>query len=319
MTSSEKCNEFKQITENKAEILSKKLKHNVLHNRFDIYYNDKDYELYEVADCVIPVMIKKCLFWKQAILGVVLTEISKETMLKFCKFLFKKHNFTSISWKRSLIKLPYGIHSKAHNYWYIKLPATKEEFDNKLGSSTRYNSKRDVKNIIRDFGKMYIEHKENNEIPAGWIEQFFKWKMESYKHNYNMTAQEWLKKYHINSAYASFVNIDGVEQIVSLIFLNELGDNVYLDQISFIQEQKYRKYSFGVVLYYATICDLISRGKKMFYLAGGNYRYKENYNGICVKTYDCYVNVFIFTLYTLLIKLINIIKTKDNQSITKNV
>ena len=310
MTNSEQCNEFKQINENTAEVLAQKLQHNVLHNRFDIYYDGKNYELYEVGNFVIPVIIKKFLFWKRAILGLVLTEIPKETMLKFCKFLFKKHCLMSISWKRSLIKLPCGIHSKAHNYWYVKLPDAKEEFDNQLGSSTRYNSKRDVKNIIRDFGNMRIEHKQNNEIPTGWVERFFKWKMESYKHNYNMTAQEWLKKYHINSAFALFVNIEGIERIVALIFLNEIDDIAYLDQISFIQEQKYRKYSFGVVLYYATICDLISRGKKMFYLAGGNYRYKQNYNGICVKTYDSYINIFIFILYSLIEKLANLIKTK---------
>ena len=304
----ENCEEFRQISDNKEQILSQKLKHNVLHNRFDVYYDGAEYELYEVADGVIPVMIKKCLFWKQAVLGVVLTEIPKETMLQFCKFLFKRYRITSISWRRSLIKLPYGIHSKAHNYWYVKLPATKEEFDNQLGSATRYNSKRDVKNIIRDFGKMRIEHRENNDIPHDWVKQFFQWKMEGYKHNYRMTEKEWLTKYHINSAFALFVDIDGIEKIVALIFLNEIDDVVYFDQISFIQELKYRKYSFGVVLYYATICDLISRRKKMFYLAGGEYRYKQNYNGICVKTYDCYVNVFVFAMYLLITKIANFLK-----------
>ena len=305
MTNSERYSDFKQIEEKKTEVLAQKLKHDVLHNRFDIYYDGKEYKLYKVGDYVVPVMIKKFFLGRRASLGLVLTEIPKETISKFCKFLFEKYQLTSICWKRSLTKEPYAIR-KAYRYWYIKLPETKEEFDKQLGSSTRYNSKRDAKNIIRDFGNMHIEHKENSEIPDNWVQQFFQWKIESHNHDYKMTTQEWLKKYHINSASALFVNIESVEKMVALIFLNEIDDGAYLDQISFIQEPKYRKYSFGVVLYYATICNLISRGKKMFYLAGGNYRYKENYNGICVKTYDCYVNVFIFTLYSLTIKFIKV-------------
>ena len=89
-------------------------------------------------------------------------------------------------------------------------------------------------------------------------------------------------------------------------FIVDTGKSVYFNNCSFNQDEKYRKYSFGMVLFYHIICDLIEQNKDKFYLGritGSNMEYKKHYNATIVNTYTGSVprphKVFFCILYIL--------------------
>lgn len=97
-----------------------------------------------------------------------------------------------------------------------------------------------------------------------------------------MTAKEYLKTYGVSETYVMYID----NELVSVGFTCTTGDNVYFEQFAYAQDDKYKKYSLGMVLYYGIICDLIALKRKNFYLFGGWLDYKKRYNGICQYTYS---------------------------------
>lgn len=114
------------------------------------------------------------------------------------------------------------------------------------------------------------------------VEKFFEWKKLSHAHDYKMSAKEYLKTYGVTETYCLYIN----DELVSVGFTCTTCENVYFEQFAYSQDEKYKKYSCGMVLYYGIICDLISMGRKNFYLSGGWLDYKKHYNGICQYTYS---------------------------------
>lgn len=83
-------------------------------------------------------------------------------------------------------------------------------------------------------------------------------------HVYNvapyLTAREYLKTYGISETYCLYIS----QELVSVGFTCTTEDNVYFERFAYSQDEKYGKYSLGMVLYYGIICDLIAQGRKFF-------------------------------------------------------
>lgn len=107
-------------------------------------------------------------------------------------------------------------------------------------------------------------------------------------HVYNvapyLTAREYLKTYGISETYCLYIS----QELVSVGFTCTTEDNVYFERFAYSQDEKYGKYSLGMVLYYGIICDLIAQGRN-FFLSGGWLDYKKRYNEPCQYTYSGYI------------------------------
>ena len=270
-----------EIIQKKDEILRERLFPNIISNRFDILHKN-NYELYDLGSGVVPVFIDG----NNAEIGMTLQIYPDEILQQFYKLLFAKHpKLESIDIRNSLS--PYGIKKMGNDYyhypyWYIELPESKEEFDQTLSSKVRYHTKWYPKKIREDFGEFVISHLSLLETTDDIVKLFFKWKKVSHNFDYGMEPKEYLKNYGISDTYVMYIKND----IVAIGFTCSTGNNVYFEQFSFSQEDKYRKYSLGMVLYYGIICDLIKQGKSIFYLSGGWLDYKKRYNGKFQYTYS---------------------------------
>ena len=272
---------IEEISEHKNEILASRIYPNFISNRFDLLYGN-DYELYDLGCGVVPVKIDG----KTAKVGMFLAKFPDETLNKFYNLLFAKHPLLeAIAIKHSLT--PYGITSHGNQfyhypYWHIELPETKEDFDKTLAARVRYNTKWYPKKIREDLGNFEIKRLSVSDTLDEIVNKFFEWKKLSHDCNYNMTAKEYLKTYGVSETYVMYIN----NELVSVGFTCTTGENVYFEQFAYAQEDRYKKYSLGMVLYYGIICDLIALKRKNFYLSGGWLDYKKRYNGICQYTYS---------------------------------
>ncbi|MFI3242246.1 MAG: GNAT family N-acetyltransferase [Alphaproteobacteria bacterium] len=263
---------IKQILKNKDYILREKINPNIIHNRFDILY--QDYDLYEIDGYFIPVKINN----NYAYLGLYLTKIDAKTLDNFYQFLFTKHcKLEYLEVKHSYTSIEFA---DPYPYWHINLPNTKEEFDKQLHSKVRYNTKWYPKKINQNVGSFQIVKHSFEGLTKEMISLFLLWKKENYNFNYTNDPIEYITEKGITSGYT--LEIDAKIQAVG--FICETDDNVYFENFSY--NPIYEKYSLGMVLYYSIIMDLIKINKKTFYLSGGCLDYKRRYNGIQTTTYS---------------------------------
>lgn len=292
--------EIIQITENKDKVLQEKLTHNFYENRFDITY-DGEYDLYLVNGIAVPVHIyrqRKPYKMTRCVAGMTLTEFDDKTANDFYKFLFKKYPVKKIEVFCS--KSPAGrlgkycksiFHRKKclKPYLYIELPKTKEEFDKRLAKQVRYNTKWYPKKIRENFGDYNIQcydtnNPNNKDIIDKALTKFFEWKKKTHHKDYDISPERYIEKFYITQVYV--LSLNNTNEIMSVGFINDAGVGVYFNNFSYNQDEKYRKYSFGMVLFYHIICDLINKGRKAFYLGrggGANFVYKERYGATKVE------------------------------------
>lgn len=264
---------FSEIKTNKNNILSSRVSPNVIYNRFDLLYGD-DYELYDIGFTVVPV--KK--IDDYLTVGLYLVDGNKSILSKFLTFLFNKYSDI----KYIIVKHCYTniCKAKPYPYWHIKLPKTKEEFDNTLVSRVRYNTKWYPKKVNKDIGEYKIIKYEACEISPDIIKLYLQWKSLSHGFSWGGKAIDYIKNAGITHGYVMTIT----DKIYAIAFICDTGDNVYFENFSY--DVEYNKYSLGMIIYYHIICDMIKNKKNIFYLSGGYLDYKKWYNGILSYTYS---------------------------------
>lgn len=250
---------------------------NVILNRYDLVFDD-DYQIIAVSDEKNTEYIPIHINGKEASCGIYMRNINEKipgAFDVFKDFVFRNFNVDAINLRHALTSFDGAEHTQ---HCHVELPKTIEDFDKDLGHRVRYNTKWYPKKIRENIGEISFKNMDIQDCPNGIFDLYFKWKQESHNHNYHMTPQQYIKKYGLTRAYVLYAG----GQVLAVGFISETGDNVYFENFSYNQE--YKKYSPGMVLYYNIICDLIMRGKKIFYLLGA-YDYKINYNGIVTQTF----------------------------------
>lgn len=261
-----------RVDNNKNELLRDKIQPNEIHNRYDILYDD--YDLYEIGNNVIPLVIQG----NVAVPGLYLTNYSCELLSDFFSFIFSHYpNVDTIHIKHSYTPIEFTC---PYPYWHIELPKTIQEFDASLHQQVRYNTKWYPKKIQRDLGDFHIEKYELSEITDEMVSLYLHWKFLSHGFVFREAPRQYLRQAGISNAYVLYLG----DSIAAIAFTCDTGANVYFENFSY--DAKYHKYSLGMVLYYFIITDLISMGKKCFYLSGGWLDYKKRYNGILTMTYS---------------------------------
>ena len=182
--------------------------------------------------------------------------------------LYVLHTYTKIN----------GIDPAVH--WHIDLPKTIEEFNSTLSHRVRYNTKWYPKKIRENIGEYIIKYIDVSECPDDVVQKYFEWKKQTHGTDYGLTPKQYLGKFCVTGVYVMQTEME----ILAIGFISETGENVFFENFSY--NQKYAKYSPGMVLYYFLISDLIARKKKRLYLLGGNLEYKKHFNGIATMTYS---------------------------------
>lgn len=262
-----------QITTNKTKALLENVSPNVCWNRFDLRYGDDwdlskiDNEYYVASHCEGGVIT----------VSLYLRELKPDVFNNFVKYLFEfyldaktlfvLHTYTPIQ----------AIEPAVH--WHVDLPKTIEEFDSTLSHRVRYNTKWYPKKIRENIGEYTIKYVDAAECPDEIVNLYFKWKSKTHGSEYGLTPREYLKKFCVTGVYI----MQTETEVLAMGFICETGDNVFFENFSY--NQKYAKYSPGMVLYHYLISDIIARGKKKLFLLGGNLEYKRHFNGIATTTH----------------------------------
>ncbi len=248
---------------------------NLIHNRFDLLYSS--YDLYQLNEYQIPVKLEK----QVLTVGLYLNNIKNNVLSEFFSFLFNQYTDAEVIYiKHSITPLEFA---RPYPYWHIAFPKTIEEFNSTLHSKVRYNTKWYPKKIKDELGKFEIEKFLIKETTSNMLELFLYWKKETHGFVFNGSPLEYAQKAGITHTYTLKIQ----KKIEAIAFICDTGENVYFENFSY--NNLYKKYSLGMVLYYAIISDLINQKKKVFYLSGGNLDYKRRYNGIETTTYSGFV------------------------------
>lgn len=264
-------NTLGQVINEKDLFLQKNLQINIIHNRFDLLYDD--FVLYDVDGIAVPVYIKN----NEASVGLYLTSISDKQLSSLTDCIFSSHPEVSyIIVSHSYTKLPW-CHPQV--YWHINLPESIEQFDATLSSKLRYNVKWYPKKLKKECGDYVLREYTRTDVPLSLIEQYFIWKEGSHMFRLNSTPECFLREYGISTIYALYLS----NKPIAVGFSCETGDISYFENFSY--NPQYHLFSPGMILYHYIIEQLIKKSVRKFYLSGGELDYKRRYNGVRTQTY----------------------------------
>lgn len=264
---------------------------NFIYNRFDLWQNinQNQVQCWVYEEASKRVYFETMLENKAIHIGLWLVEMSTEVFERICSFLFSEYKFVKKILFRNLI-CPVKLATQ-HNHFNINLPNSTEELDKRLSSKGRYNIKREKRILTQDFGKYEVVSfsAANPETVAFW-ELYFKFKQQTYQTNYNLTPEEYCKKYHVSNIYVLLL---GEERRMAAIVLScEQCSNIFVENLTF--DPELAKYSPGQILYDEYLKALINKKVDSVFLGGGDYSYKKRYHSIEQEVYSgiVYKNLF---------------------------
>lgn len=277
---------------------------NFIYNRVDLYSPENAILLkisgWKSTEIIyIPVELLK----HKAIVAVWGMVIPVKILHTIVKYIFK--NYSSVYYceiRRAIIPDYNGNTKCIKNDIYVPLPKTEEELDATLSSKGRYNIRREKRIVSDKFGECSLkEVKANSEEGVGLTRTFFKLKEETYGSHYNMSENEYLRKYHVSNIYYMMFEND----IAAILMSCEQCDMVYLENLTY--DPKYKNFSPGQIAYDIFLKELIHKKKKALFLLGGEYGYKQRYGSIerdvvelCINRKSLNALIYIFGKGTIL-------------------
>lgn len=265
--------DFIQITGNKKDVLKARINPDVIYNRFDLLYNETDWDLYDLKDLVVPVKIVD----DHLIVGLYLVKADQGLLLEFFDFLFKKYDKKYIEIKHCYENL---CDAEPYPYWHIELPKTKEDFDKTLSHRVRYNTKWYPKKMIENFGEYIITKYSAKDLNNEIMSLYLQWKHLSHNFIWDKQPMDYIQYAGITDGYVMTIG----NRICAIGFICETGNNAYFENFSY--DTEYKQYSPGMIVYYYIIIDMIKLHKKILYLSGGWLDYKKWYNGVLTYTFS---------------------------------
>lgn len=254
---------------NKTSFDFSKIEPNVIYNRIDLF--DTNFVILHIAndnDYYVELLLKK----SHAELGAWLMHISYNDLNMISSFVFLNYSQVEYISFYNVISDRGFTKSK---FFYINLPSTYMEIEDRLNSKSRQTLRRKKRNASEMFGEMKFT--EYNKIPDNIVNKFFQLKEETLNVSYHLSCQEYINKYHVSNAYV----LSFGEKIASIFFTCEQCQIVYFENFSY--DNAFASFSPGMLIYDLVIEQLIRKGKKCFFLGGGNYDYKRKYHSIEVS------------------------------------
>lgn len=256
----------------------------VVHNRFGSVYGSYTMLLLEREDgqrFYIPFHLDGCC----GTIGICLVPLLNKEIKALVKFVFAANRgLKQLLCEYSLARFPAFSRNHPTNQWHVTLPQTVDQLWQRMSSKSKQTLRRKKNNLTKELdAQIQTEHYTiDRGIPEEIVAAFFDFKKQLMDRDYNMTAQEYLKKYFVTDAYVWKSQKDG--QILSMVFTCEQGSCVYLENLSY--NPLYQKESPGFLLYSEVVEELIKKGKKEFFLGRKSRDYKQKFGSQNTLCYD---------------------------------
>ena len=281
---------------------------NVIKNRFDLA-GESNYDLIRYVDKDEDITLMVRYKDNTAYLGLHLVPISKKTLTKIIKFVFRNNK------KILYVAYEYGYHPLGENpirknHFRIALPETHEQLQERLSKKGRYNISREKRLLDQNFGSWSIQ-----EYPAFAVEaedawqKYFLYKSANYGEYWkNYNRDQYCKSFPVSHVYTLTL---GKERYIAAVLLSyEYCPVVYLENLTYDPELS--KYSLGKILYDEFLKIMISKNKPELFLLGGNFNYKKRYGSEEENVYNCSIlkNAGWYKIKVFIWKVLEAIKNK---------
>ena len=262
---------------------------NLIYNRFDIIHegasNVEDYEIaYDGIDYKI-----QC-YRHDSIVDINIwgKNIPEEVILELKKIIENKSSDVCAIYIQNGV-LNYDNSLVRGTECILPLPEEEEELYRRLSKKERYNIRRSMR--FDNLGTVYINRFNDGDIPEMLVNSFFKWKNQTHGVDYDMTPQQYVKKFHVNKAMELGVCVTDNENTISVpiaaLFWCGNAKTAYFENFSYNQE--FKKFSPGYLLYIEFLKELINEKYRTVFLGGAGADYKKKFNSIARECYSGYV------------------------------
>jgi len=242
---------------------------NFIYNRIDTF--SKNCIFLHVQNNANDYYLEMQLFDKHAILGVWMMVVTGVEFDEITKFIFNKYG--GIEYVSFYFAISDRIY-KAEKHYHVNLPDTYEELKGRLSSKSRNTMSRKKKKAELDYGRITMVEYENESISDSVVSEYFEMKEKTNHVSYNMTSKEYIERYHVSNIYIMYLG----DRVAAMILTCEQCPIAYLENLTY--DLTFSRYSPGLIAYEMVMERLISKGKKVFYLGGGDYDYKKKYDSV---------------------------------------
>lgn len=254
---------------------------NFIYNRFDLQGNDPSKTILlcisNTEDIYIPVKISGSVAW----LGIELTRISAKIIRHIVKFLFSNYpEIKEVRYKNGMTAVGDWV---KHNYFVLKFPKSVEELNNRMSADHRRKMKNRMRVIERDYGKIDFFCYKREDVPPHIMDRYFELKNLSHDRKYDLSPTEYFDTFFVTHIYVLTIN----DKVEAIRLECEQGEHVYDENHTY--NMALNKHSPGLVIYYKYLEKMIDSDKKMLFLSGGNYSYKQRFGSQELQVYDCVI------------------------------
>ncbi len=252
-----------------------------IYNRFDLFCSEG---VHAVKICGSgEKIVEYRILDDHAEIGLWLTDITVEELEHLILHIVRTHSAVKqISYTNGVI--PYGK-AKQHNHFRVIFPDTAEELKSRVSPKSWSKMRRRNRRAEEVYGPMSLIEYSGGNIPLDIVETFFKYKLATHNRTYNMTAAEYLERYHVSDCYV----VKFGETVGALHFCCEQCPVVYGENHAYNPDMT--EYSLGKFIFAHSLLRIAEKKHTEIYLAGGEYEYKTHYGSIEETLYDCTIDV----------------------------
>lgn len=263
-----------------------KVNPSIVYNRYDLFCSEGEFEAVKIKSNAGEKIVEYRLGKNEIELGLWLTPVSVEELESLLGFIKKNHpNVKKVIYKNGVI--PYGK-SKTHNNYRIIFPESAEEMKARISSDSWHKMRRRNRRAAEKYGEMSLVEYNDGNIPEEIVEKFFEFKLATRNRTYNMTAKEYLERYHVSDCYVVMFG----DTVGGMHFCCEQCPMVYGENHSYNPEM--REYSLGKFIFTHSLIRIVEKKHTEIFLGGGDYEYKTHYGSIEETLYDCEINMDTF-------------------------
>lgn len=256
---------------------------NFIYNRFDLFCPEVDFEAVKLSSGGEQKVVEYQINADRAELGLWLTPITEDELEQLLLYIRNHHeNVNTVLFKNAVI--PYG-QAKKHNHFRVVFPETVEEMERRVSSKSRAKMRKKIRFAEEIYGPMRVVEYDRSTLPDEIVDTFFRFKLEIRGRKYNMTAREYLDRYHVSHCYVLMLG----ETVGAIRFSCEQCPVVYGENFTYNPEMK--DYSLGRYVFFHHLIRMVEKKHSELFFAGGDYEYKTHYGSIEETLYDCTVKL----------------------------
>ena len=255
---------------------------NFIYNRFDLFEEEQEFYCVKIHHGKNSKIVEYRILANKAELGIWLTPLDPGDLEHLVYHIAIEHpQVNTITYNNGV--LPMGK-AKEHNHFKIVFPQTAEEMLDRISTKSRTKMKKKILRAQADFGPLEILEYSREDLPLSVVEAFFQFKLATRGRVYNMTAEEYLRRYHVSHCYV----LKFGDTIGAVRFSCEQCPVVYGENFAYNPEMQ--DYSLGRYVFVHHLVRMVEKKHTELFFAGGNFEYKTHYGSIEETLYDCVIN-----------------------------